>query len=217
MQTEVIGKKYLSALAVDSIYAYVSTNWTKIGNMQQSAGILLTVLSLIMTICFGYISTNITVKYIYEKIIIFIILLVSLMFLLFAFIFLFKIISPKKVKGEIDSFYSLNKAINRNILVHKEEEDAEVKINLAYISVFDEINKNLREIIIKNQNYYSYCIKNAIISFIGCFYFIIYLLFRFICDEISLFNLYCYFLIFMVSILLSVIFLLIIHDIKEFL
>jgi hypothetical protein len=71
MNTDEIGKKYLSALGVDSIYAYVSTTWTKIGNMQHSAGILLTVWSLIMTICFGYISATAAEKNKPEKIIIF--------------------------------------------------------------------------------------------------------------------------------------------------
>jgi hypothetical protein len=203
-------QEYLYALGVDSIISSFAVNWTKIGNMQQSAGILLTVLSLIMTICFGFISSNNFNQQYHEKIIIFVILGFSLIFLLAAFILLFKIIFPKRISGELSGFNELNEKISDHLSRQNDEEDSVLITNRAYIDVFDEINQNLRKVLERNQKAYSYGVGNAICSFIGIFCFIVYLLIaKFVLDKVSSLFMFCFFFVYMVVLLVAVIRLLI--------
>jgi hypothetical protein len=209
--------RYLTAISADSIRSFITDNLTKLGNMQQSAGIILTVLSLIMTICFGNLSSNVSGNYnSKEKLVISFVISVSLIFLICSFIYLFNILLPKKIKAELNSFSEINKALLKSF--SKEESlqnDYVVLLNKYYTKIFDDMNMELRRLLDKNQDDYSKCISCAIISFVGNLFFIIFFLIKFLFMNLNCVLLYIYVVFFSTVILFTVMKLLIFGEIKE--
>jgi len=209
---------YNSAGTVDCIISFIQTNWTKIGNMQQSASILLAILSLIITISVTSIFSSTIKEYEQnEKIIVFSILVISLIFLAVAFFYLYNIIAPKKIKNQIKDFEALYKAVLKKLasLDHKIEYDAETGTNLIYLNILNKMNKRLNKLIKRNQCSYSKCISYAIISLISNLFFIAFLVIKYIASKISCLFSFAYFELFCFIILIFVIKMLICNKIKE--
>jgi hypothetical protein len=209
--------RYLTSVSADSIRSFITDNLTKLGNMQQSAGIILTVLSLVMTICFGNLSSNDSGNYnSKEKLVISFVVFVSLIFLIFSFIYLFNILLPKIIKAELNSFSDINNALLRSLSKEKMlQDDYVILVNRHYTKIFDDMNMELRKLLNKNQENYSKCISCAIISFVGNLFFIFFLLIKFIFSNFDCISLYIYFVIFSTVMLFTVIKLLIFNEIKE--
>ena len=210
--------KLINALTADSMFSFIQSSWTIIGNMQQSAGILLTILSLIMTICVGNVFSNLAEKYESdEKIVICLILIISLAFLTIAFVYLFKIILPKKIKNQIKDFSSLNKVLLKKLQKYNsaEGDDFETIITKLYIDIFSNMNRDLQKLIKKNQKSYSICIAYAITSFICNMFFILLILLKYILTEIGSMLLYIYVILFCFAILVAIFRLLIFRRIEE--
>jgi hypothetical protein len=209
--------RYLTSVSADSIRSFITDNLTKLGNMQQSAGIILTVLSLVMTICFGNLSSNASGNYnSTEKLVISFMIFVSLVFLIFSFKYLFNILLPKIIKAELNSFSDINTALLENLSREKAVgDDYVILVNRHYTKIFDDMNMELRKLLNKNQENYSKCISCAIISFIGNLFFIFFFLMKFIFANLDCILLYIYFVFFSTVILFTVIKLLIFNKIKE--
>lgn len=182
---------YASALAVDYGFSQISSLWTQISTMQQNAGILLTLLIFAITIIFGYITgTEINELHDYEKYFIVFVSFFSIGFAILAFIFLTKILKPKKTELLKDASYykKMIKAMVINSTKNKDlnNEQAQIIINTFTVKIISKLNNNLEKIIRLNQKNYGYCLNSCIISFFSSSIIIIFILSKKLNIELTL-------------------------------
>ena len=182
---------YASAVAVDYGFSQISSLWTQISTMQQNAGILLTLLIFAITIIFGYITgTEINELHDYEKYFIVFVSFFSIGFAILAFIFLTKILKPKKTELLKDASYykKMIKAMVINSTKNKDlnNEQAQIIINTFTVKVISKLNNNLEKIIRLNQKNYGYCLNSCIISFFSSSIIIIFILSKKLNIELTL-------------------------------
>jgi hypothetical protein len=182
---------YASAVAVDYGFSQISSLWTQISTMQQNAGILLTLLIFAITIIFGYITgTEINELHDYEKYFIVFVSFFSIGFAILAFIFLTKILKPKKTELLKDASYykKMIKAMVINSTKNKDlnNEQAQIIINTFTVKIISKLNNNLEKIIRLNQKNYGYCLNSCIISFFSSSIIIIFILSKKLNIELTL-------------------------------
>ena len=182
---------YASAVAVDYGFSQISSLWTQISTMQQNAGILLTLLIFAITIIFGYITgTEINELNDYEKYFIVFVSFFSIGFAILAFIFLTKILKPKKTELLKDASYykKMIKAMVINSTKNKDlnNEQAQIIINTFTVKIISKLNNNLEKIIRLNQKNYGYCLNSCIISFFSSSIIIIFILSKKLNIELTL-------------------------------
>ena len=182
---------YASAVAVDYGFSQISSLWTQISTMQQNAGILLTLLIFAITIIFGYITgTEINELHDYEKYFIVFVSFFSIGFSILAFIFLTKILKPKKTELLKDASYykKMIKAMVINSTKNKDlnNEQAQIIINTFTVKIISKLNNNLEKIIRLNQKNYGYCLNSCIISFFSSSIIIIFILSKKLNIELTL-------------------------------
>lgn len=174
---------YVSAVAVDYGFSQISSSWTQISTMQQNAGILLTLLIFTITIIFGYItSAEINELYKYERYFIIFFSFFSIIFAVLAFIFLTKILKPKRT-GLLKNVNQYKEKINEivlNLIKGKEinDEQAQNIINTFTVKIISKLNENLERIIRLNQKNYGYCLNSCIISFFSSSVIIFFILLK---------------------------------------
>ena len=182
---------YASAVAVDYGFSQISSLWTQISTMQQNAGILLTLLIFAITIIFGYITgTEINELHDYEKYFIVFVSFFSIGFAILAFIFLTKILKPKKTELLKDASYykKMIKAMVINSTKNKDlnNEQAQIIINTFTVKIISKLNNNLEKIIRLNQKNYGYSLNSCIISFFSSSIIIIFILSKKLNIELTL-------------------------------
>lgn len=212
-------EKYASAVSVDVGFSQIASTWTRIGNMQQSASILLTMQTFIITIIFTYLtSTDFSNYQFHLKLFIFVFAFFSIFYSVVAFVFLLKILAPKKTLG-------LASASRYNELILKQayqqigndslpESDIQAVVNVITIELVSKVNSSIENVVDKNQISYSYCLNSSIISFFSSLVLIVF------CSSIIVgftYNIDTIFIIFLLIIL--VIFILtvklVVNNIKE--
>lgn len=191
---------YASAVSVDIGLNKISTTWTRIGNMQQSASIVLTILTFIITVIFGYIgSAKLEIFCTTEKYLLFYLVTFSFVFAIIAFTYLFRILMPKRTFDFVDSkkyYDAITSKTRMEIANDKELEDRHKEIiNKITIEMIADIHKSTDGIISHNQYWYSYCINASIVSFISSLLFILFCLSKYaglVYSDLSLFSVFIF-------------------------
>jgi len=211
-------KNYISAVSVDYGFAQISSIWTQIATMQQNASILLTLLIFTITIMFNYItSSNMKNIKAYENMYLLIFVCCAIFYAIIAFIFLIKILKPKKIELLVDASNYRNllmKKIDGYIHDSMSNDQKQDMINTITIKVMSQLNKNLQKVIDKNQENYSYCLNSCIISFFSCINVLIFILLKLMGVNFSI-NLIFILFIFSLLIILLLSIILILNKIKE--
>ena len=164
------------ATVLDLAYTQYSVQWQKIGNMQTSAGAILTVLSLIVSIMIGIISqiTN-PVELLNQlgvfKYSFYISFIFTIVYLTISAFFVYGILKPKKL--DILKYPSeMNQLISQNIIEQLNENDTDTQkcfeIDANMMLHLNEEIQNVHNILQENQKRYSKCILASFFSLFSC-------------------------------------------------
>jgi magnesium-transporting ATPase (P-type) len=168
---------HTSSLILDLAYSQFPLQWQRLGNMQQSASSLLTLISIISALMIGIISQiteiemliNSLKKFRYSF---YVSLIFSFIYLIIALIFMFFLLKPKitsKLKNPKFQLEQLREETEKDL---EKTNDKISTIGYANSSLILTINKEiieLEEIIDKNHCYYWKCLISSIFSLMSSF------------------------------------------------
>ncbi|EPF25736.1 hypothetical protein HMPREF1221_01727 [Treponema socranskii subsp. paredis ATCC 35535] len=164
------------ATVLDLAYTQYSVQWQKIGNMQTSAGSILTVLSLIVSLMIGIISQiSNTEKLLNElgifKYSLYISFVFAIIYLIISAFFVYGIMKPKKL--DILKYpASMKDLISKDIIDQISNSDNEIQkcfeIDTKMMLNLNEEIEGIHNILSKNQANYSKCILASFFSLFSC-------------------------------------------------
>ena len=164
------------ATVLDLAYTQYSVQWQKIGNMQTSAGSILTVLSLIVSLMIGIISQVSSPDELLKKLGIFkyslyISFVFAIIYLLISAFFVYGIMKPKKL--DILKYpANMKELISQGIIEQVAEDDDDTQkyfeIDTNMMLNLNEEIEEIHKMLIKNQANYSRCILASFFSLFSC-------------------------------------------------
>lgn len=171
------------ATVLDLAYTQYSVQWQKIGNMQTSAGSILTVLSLIVSLMIGIISqisdtSNLLNKLWIFKYSLYITFIFSVIYLIISAFFVYGILKPKKL--EILKYPACMKELISKTIIDQINDDNEdnngcdseiqkcFEIDTNMMLNLNEEIEEVHKILSKNQSNYSKCLLSSFFSLFSC-------------------------------------------------
>lgn len=168
---------HTSSLILDLAYSQFPLQWQRLGNMQQSASSLLTLISIISALMIGIISQINDIGKLISflgvfKYSFYVSLVFSFLYLVIALIFMFFLLKPKITRKLKNPVYQLVQLKNE---AEQELEKSDNKIstigyaNSSLIVTINEKISEVEEIIDNNHFYYWKCLIASIFSLISSF------------------------------------------------
>ena len=164
------------ATVLDLAYAQYSVQWQKIGNMQTSAGSILTVLSLIVSLMIGIISQISQPGALLNKLGVFkyslyISFVFTIIYLTISAFYVYGILKPKKL--DVLKYPSeMHQLISKSIIDQLKANDTDIQkcyeIDTNMMFHLNEEIENVHDILQKNQKRYSKCILASFFSLFSC-------------------------------------------------
>jgi hypothetical protein len=177
MGTQGMASAHTTSTVLDLAYNQQTIQWQKIGNMQSSAGSILTVISIISSLMIGIITQVNDITMLLRSLGIFVFsfyisLLFSLIYLIISAYFVFQIIKPKEI-NVLENPELLQENILAEVLPKIEGKDDSIEIELlvdttVLLKIDDEI-KSTEGVLVRNQMYYKKCLKASFLSLIVSF------------------------------------------------
>lgn len=172
MSHKEIASAHAVATVLDLAYQQYSAHWQRIGNMQTSAGGVLTVIAIIASLLVAVTSQLTDVEEFLRQLGVFsysfhLAFLFSFIYLVFASAYTYQVVKPKAasvLKDPVSVYENVDKEIAEQIEESMSVDCVSQIVGLNVLFKFNEEIISLDEILWKNQSYYRKCLLASFMS-----------------------------------------------------